>query len=153
MSSNPRPGGLTALAVFNFIFGCLSVIGAFGSLVLPRTLEMVANQPGISETQRQQMQALADIGPTTLYLLAGGSLISAILLIASGVGYLKLKKFLGRTLGNASALFGLAAALASALWLAPQLGGGFNIASIINFIYPFVTLILLNTTFKEDFVN
>jgi len=31
-------------------------------------------------------------------------------------------------------------------------GGGFNLLRMIGLIYPIVTLILINTTFKEDFV-
>jgi len=34
-----------------------------------------------------------------------------------------------------------------------EIGGGFNIAVIIGLIYPIVTLVLLNTTFKEDLTN
>jgi hypothetical protein len=32
-------------------------------------------------------------------------------------------------------------------------GGGFNLGTILGLVYPVITLFLLNTTFKEDFVN
>ena len=32
-------------------------------------------------------------------------------------------------------------------------GGGFNIGTIIGLVYPLLTLALLNTTFKDDFVR
>jgi hypothetical protein len=69
------------------------------------------------------------------------------------VGYLKLKKFLGRTLGNVYAVMSVVYSIGSALLLPVTLGGGFNIMAIVGLIYQVLTLILLNTTFKEDFVN
>jgi hypothetical protein len=71
----------------------------------------------------------------------------------SGVGYLKLKKFLGRTIGNVYAIVSIVYSAASPFLLPAALGGGFGIAAIIGLIYPLLTLILLNTTFREDFVN
>jgi len=32
-------------------------------------------------------------------------------------------------------------------------GGGFNLGTVIGLIYPVLTLILVNTTFREDLVN
>ena len=77
----------------------------------------------------------------TLALTAAG----AILLISSGVGYLKQRKFLGRSLGNAYAVCSLAG---TAINLA-VIHGGFGIGTIIGLIWPVLTLILVNTTFKE----
>jgi len=85
-------------------------------------------------------------------VLVAVSLIRAVLFIVSGIGYLKLKKFLGYKLGNACAVISLLYVLWT-IFLPAELGGGFTIALIIGSIYPLLTLILLNTTFKEDFVN
>jgi hypothetical protein len=156
MNAHRRPGGLTALAVINFIFGALSafsVLGLFGVLFLVRNTEFVQNATAATPQQQSQLQALTDMGSGMFLFLTIFSAISAVLLIVSGIGYLKLKKFLGRTLGNITALLSIAASVATALLMAPQLGGGFNLGTVIGLIYPALTLFLLNVTFKEDFVN
>jgi hypothetical protein len=156
MASNQRPGGLTALAVINFIFGGLSLLGSLGTVVLIPFLGRMAEQAStqdMPEAQRQQIEALSQISPTLFVVLAVAGVAVAILLIVSGVGYLKLRRFLGRTLGNIYAVVSIAD---SALrpWLLPAaLGGSFSLIVIAGLIWPLLTLILLNTTFKEDFVN
>ena len=54
------------------------------------------------------------------------------------------------------ALYGIlavASSVVSGLLVAEDAGGGFNIGTIIGLIDPVLTLLLLNTTFKEDFIN
>ena len=144
--ADKRPGGLTALAVFNFIFGGLGVIGALGLLALIGAAEVVANEAGTSLAEATE-ESGASVG--VLYVSLILMLISASLLIASGVGYIKQKLFLGRKLGNAYACTSL---LNTVIGLA-MIGGGFGVGTIIGLIYPILTLALLNTTFKEDLVN
>ena len=155
MSSDKRPGGLTALAVINFIFGGISVLGALALAALVPLMNYAMEQAGeqMPPEQLAQIEALNEIGAPLFITIALISLVTAVLLITSGVGYLKLKKFLGRTLGNAYAIISVIYSIASALLLPVELGGGFNILAIVGLIYPVLTLILLNTTFKEDFVN
>jgi hypothetical protein len=76
-----RPGGLTALAIFNFIFGGLS---ALLNLVGIATVEMQLEQ------FRQTAKLTGDPVPSAglLYAMIGFSLIRAALLITSGVGYI-----------------------------------------------------------------
>ncbi len=133
-----RPGGLTALAVLNFVFGGL---GALGLLAVAALLSAVDSATG------GEVHSAPGAGLVYFLLLLG--IVNVALLIASGVGYLKQKKFLGRTLGNtygvlsiASTVIGLAAA-----------NTGFGLQTIIGLVYPVLTLALLNTTFKEDFIN
>ena len=144
--ADKRPGGLTALAVFNFIFGGLGVIGALGLLALIGAAEVVANEAGTSLAEATE-ESGASVG--ILYVSLILMLVSASLLIASGVGYIKQKLFLGRKLGNAYACLSL---LNTVIGLA-MIGGGFGVGTIIGLIYPILTLALLNTTFKEDLVN
>ena len=155
MASDKRPGGLTALAVINFIWGGISALGAISLAVLIPFMGAVIDEASteMSPEQLAQMEALRDIsGPLFLTAIVL-SCVSAALLIASGVGYLKLKKFLGRTLGNVWGLISVVSSVISAMLLPAAIGGGFNIMTIAGLIYPVLTLILLNTTFKEDFVN
>jgi uncharacterized membrane protein (DUF2068 family) len=151
MDAGKRPGGLTALAVFNFIGAAALLLGAMGFMALPALLE---NAPPTPNPQQQaQIEALTELGTTPLYLIAARSLIVAVLLLVSGIGYLKVKKFLGRTLGNAYAIVSIVLALPMMIYAPAALGGGFSLTGLLSFLYPVITLVLLNTTFKEDFVN
>lgn len=155
MASDKRPGGLTALAVINFILGGLSLLGAIALAALFPLMQYALEQAGneIPPDQLAQIEAMNEVGAPLFLTVACISFVTAVLLIASGVGYLKLKKFLGRTLGNTYAIISVVYAIVTAMLLPVALGGGFNIMSIVGLIYPVLTLILLNTTFKEDFVN
>ena len=99
------------------------------------------------------IEAWSEAGMGFFYLILILSLLGTILMIASGVGYLQQKKFLGRTLGSAYALLSILQALISGMLLAEEAGGGFGLTTLVGLIYPVLTLILLNTTFKEDFVR
>jgi hypothetical protein len=155
MASDQRPGGLTALAVINFIWGGFTALGVLSLAVLIPFMGRVMEEASTQMTPEQlaQMEALGDISSPLFVTLIFVSAVTAVLLIASGVGYLKLKKFLGRTLGNAYGIVSVVYGVAAAMLLPVALGGGFNIMAIIGLIYPVLTLVLLNTTFKEDFVN
>jgi len=151
MSDESRPGGLTALAVLNFVFGGLGVLGALGLAAL---LPMLAEgAPGLSDQQRAELDALNTLGSAPFLLAVGSSAIGGVLLIVSGIGYLQQKRVVGRVLGNVYALFAIITAIPMALWLPVQIGGGFNISTILNFLYPVLTLVLVNVTFKEDLIR
>jgi len=151
-ATNKRPGGLTTLAVVNFILAAFSVLGILGlavMLVMPRM-----DNPNITPQQQAQIDAMMNTGTTTFILLiVVPTVIGTVLLLLSGVGYLKLRKFLGRTLGNTYAVFSILTRIPIMLRASVVLGGGFRLTSLINLIYPVLTLILLNTVFKDDFVN
>jgi hypothetical protein len=156
MNAHRRPGGLTAMAVVNFVFGGLSafsVAGLAAVMFLLGNPEVAQKAATVTPQQQAQLDALLAMGKGMFLFLAICSAISAALLIVSGIGYLKLKKFLGRSLGNITALVSIAAGLATAILMAPQLGGGFNLGTVIGLIYPVLTLFFLNVTFKDDFVN
>ncbi len=138
MAEGKRPGGLTALAVLNFVFGGL---GALALLAL-WALISAADQVDTNEVAR------ASGGTGLLYVSLLMSTVSVGLLIASGVGYLGQKRMLGRTLGT---VYGVLALVSTGVGLAA--GVEFGIGTLIGLVYPVLTLILLNTTFKDDLVN
>jgi hypothetical protein len=151
MSEGKRPGGLTALAVLNFIWGGLSalmVLGMFAILALLGKAER-----GGDEGARKAAEAWEKIGTGMFYGVLALMAVTAALLIASGIGYLKQKRFLGRTLGNAYAIVSIGSSLVFAALVPTEANGGFNMGTIVGFVYPGLTLFLLNRTFKEDFVN
>jgi|JI6StandDraft_1071083.scaffolds.fasta_scaffold288008_2 hypothetical protein len=137
MSRDKRPGGLTALAVLNFVFGGLGVLGLLALWALISMASAITAG-----------EATASSGAGALYGLLALSTVSVALLITSAVGYLGQKKFLGRSLGTA---YAVVAVLGSVVGLAT--GQPFGISTVIGLVYPVLTLILLNTTFKDDLVN
>jgi hypothetical protein len=159
MTAGKRPGGLTALAVLNFVFGGFGALGvlAMGALIALVNVGANAASDAAAESGDVATQAVieawSEAGMGFFYLILILSLLGTILMIASGVGYLQQKKFLGRTLGSAYALLSILQALISGMLLAEEAGGGFGLTTLVGLIYPVLTLILLNTTFKEDFVR
>ena len=156
MSEGKRPGGLTALAVINFIFGGLSALSLLAMAAILAFIGVAANsaQDEGGNPAKELAEAWEQIGFGFFYAILALSAVQTVLLIASGVGYLKQKKFLGRTLGNVYALIAVASSLIMALVVTdPEIGGGFNIGTIVGLVYPVLTLILLNGTFKNDFIR
>ena len=74
----------------------------------------------------------------------------AVLLILTGIGYLGQKRVMGRILGTVYAIVSLAAT-GLLYYFGPRAGWG--ILLMVGAIYPLLTLILLNTTFREDFTR
>ena len=159
MTAGKRPGGLTALAVLNFVFGGLGVLGVLGMCLvfvfLLSASDLVSDAAAASGDVAADavIEAWREAGMGFFYLTLVLSLLSTVLLIASGVGYLQQKKFLGRTLGSAYALLAILRAFIDRMLLNEEAGGGFGLATVVGLIYPFLTLFLLNTTFKEDLVR
>jgi hypothetical protein len=152
MQQQKRPGGLTALAVFNFIFAGLGVIGFMGFAAL-LGLRNVIPTDNMQPDQRAQFEAFQEMGTLFFVAILALMLVSMVLEIISGIGYLKQKRGMGWMVGNVYAIFSMVSGVVSGLVMKPELGGGFNIGAILGFVYPVLTLILLNSTFKEDFTN
>ncbi|MFP6874274.1 MAG: hypothetical protein VCA55_12300 [Verrucomicrobiales bacterium] len=150
MAEGKRPGGLTALAVLNFVFGGFGALAVLGLIALVGVVAGAANIATDGEAGELMVEGMAEAG------LSGGMLMvtivlmaaSSALLIVSGVGYLKQKRVLGRTMGT---LYGILALLGTVIGIVG--GQGFELSTIIGLVYPVLTLILINTTFKEDLVN
>ncbi len=142
MATGKRPGGLTAMAVLNFVFGGLGAIGAllgFGGLALIREAIAQAEAQGVKYTGQSLSMAYVAVAATGL---------AAILLIVSGVGYIKQKRFAGRTMGNLYALVSIGGTVLSAVT-----GGGIGVFSILFLVYPLLTFILINSSFKAHLVD
>ncbi len=137
MAEGNRPGGLTALAVLNFVFGGFGVLGVLAASALLG----VANE--ISDGAVAEGMGMG-VGMLQFILIA----LSAALLIVSGIGYIGQKRVLDRMMGN---FYGATSILNNGLSLAN--GGEFDLSTVIGLVYPVLTVILLNTTFKEDLVN
>lgn len=145
-----RPGGLTALAVFNFIFGGLGLIGIALMAAAFKFADLALE--GASEADRAMIEAMQDFGSGMLWMIIAVAIVQSALLIAGGIGYLKLRPW-GRSLGNLYGIIGVAYALIQAVLLPTELGGGFQIGTILGLIYPVLTLALLNSIFRDDFAR
>jgi len=139
MSQGNRPGGLTALAVINFVIGGIACLGLIALLALLGAADQLS--------EGEASVAVASDGGVMLSLIMG--VLTVVLLIISGIGYLGQKKMMGHKLGNAYAVISILSSIIGIIAASQS----FGIGSIIGFIYPCVTLFLLNTTFKQDFVN
>ncbi len=150
MSEGKRPGGLTALAVLNFVFGGFGVIAILALWALYSLVTGAAKvAAGQGTAGAQDIAAVTQVGGTMVLISLVLLLVSVTLLIVSGVGYLGQKKFLGQRLGS---IYGIVSVVQTVISIA-FLKSGFGIGTIIGLIYPVLTLILLNNTFKDDFVN
>ena len=152
MNEGKRPGGLTALAVINFIFSGWGLIGLLGLAAFFAFIGKIPTDQ-MDANQKAQIEAFQNMGLPLFIFIFALTIISSVLLLLSGIGYLKQKKFLGRTIGNTYAVVTIISSVITGIMFAPELGGGFNIGTIIGLIYPVLTLILLNTTFREDLTN
>ncbi len=152
MNEEKRPGGLTALAVINFIFSGWSIFGLLGLVALFAFIGKIPTDQ-MDANQKAQIETFQNMGLPVFIFIFALTIISSVLLLLSGIGYLKQKKFLGRTIGNTYAVVTIISSVITGIMFAPELGGGFNIGTIIGLIYPVLTLILLNTTFREDLAN
>ena len=140
MSSGQRPGGLTALGVINLIFGGFNALGILAMAALLTVID-TATEGEITEAMQEQP------GAELIWVNIALGIILTVLLILSGIGYLGQKKVLGRYMGNAYGILGL---IGVALQLTVQ---SFGIGSIVGMVYPVLTLIFINTTFKDDLVH
>jgi hypothetical protein len=152
MEEGKRPGGLTALAVINFIFSGWGFIGLLG-LAAYFALSGVMPTDQMTEEQRVQIEAFQNLGLPMFIFIFALTIVSSVLLLLSGIGYLKQKKLLGRMMGNVYAVINIVSSVITGIWFPPELGGGFNIGTIIGLIYPVLTLVLINTTFRDDLTN
>ena len=152
MSEGKRPGGLTALAVLNFVFGgkdCLNALSLLVALAVKSGAIPLPDDKGMDEFAK----FLAEVPEQVIYALMAFHVVSAFLMIASGVGYLRQRRSWGRMLGSIGALVWMGGALAVAAMLPEEADGGFTLYTMVMLIYPVLTLILLHTTFREDFVR
>ena len=153
-----RPGGLTALAIINFVYAGLVglslisiiIMGLNGDAMIALMEKGLENDPDAEQnlnTIRTYVEAVSDPVNLTIGILLGVAVGG--LLIISGLGYLKQQRFRGRTLGNIFAILMLAS-LAFSLY---RLKIEFGILNMLDIIYPALTLFLVNVTFKDDLVK
>jgi hypothetical protein len=172
MHEGKRPGGLTALAVFNFIGTGIDFLGLAGILVMMAFGDLRADamerearnraverakadgrDPATAEISPNERQQIAvrrayESGINAIVQVAGIALCGG-LLLAAGVGYLRQRRW-GRIVGNIYVVCSVASAIHAMGIVPAESGGGFRFAALIGFVYPALTLYLANVTFRED---
>jgi hypothetical protein len=155
LSEGKRPGGLTALGVLNIILGVLGMLSTGAWFALLAVLG--EGESAELDEARQELQPMLDaveqMGQGVFVAWVVVSVVSSLLLLVAGVGYLKQKRFLGRTLGNAYAVLAIVTAIIGAATAPVELGGGFGIGNIIGLVYPLITLYCINIVVKDDLVR
>jgi ABC-type transport system involved in multi-copper enzyme maturation permease subunit len=130
-----RPGGLTVFAVCNFAFGGFQAFGVlFSFLSLGCTLQIQGFEESVSIHYRL----------VSIFLQAG----TAVFLILSGAGSLKVKNVTGRWFANVYVVLAVIRVLLRFLW-----GGkgadDFSMFTIIGLIYPLLVLVFYNAVFRD----
>ncbi len=131
-----RPGGLTALAVINFVIAGFLGLGLLALLIV---------LGGSGERPKGTTEGY-------LYVRSLFLVVDIGLLVLAGVGYLKQKRVMGRFLGSIEAVISL---LFFGYVLGYTFGQGhpFMFSTLQQLIYPGITLVLLNWVFRENLVN
>jgi amino acid transporter len=91
MNQEKRPSGLTALAVINFVFSGWGLIGLLGLAAMFAFIGQIPTD-NMNETQRAQIEAFQNMGIPVFIFIFVLSIISSVLLLLSGIGYIKQKK-------------------------------------------------------------
>lgn len=148
MSETTRPGGLTALAVLHFVFGGKRIADTIGFVAM-RSLR---NQMD-DKRPREIADALAGVDAMVFTTVSTFAVLTGLATIAAGIGCLKLRARLGRRLGTVAALATIGATIAYAVMLRGTRAGDFTLLTIVQLLFPLLTLFLLNVTFKDEFVR
>jgi len=130
-----RPGGLTALAVFNFIWAFASALGAIGILFLMGNPEAADG-------------AFDEISTGEALAMAGATGLSAVLLVVSGFGYLKCHRILGFWGGMAYVVSGFMVLAIRAFAI-----GRMDVEFVQDAVHPTLTAVLLLTVFRRDLLG
>jgi hypothetical protein len=150
MESTNRPGGLTALAVLNFIIAAWGVLSA---LMRTALLSAGTGSMPLPPELQQRVQDMLEAGRGWLVFAVIAGLVLTVLLVLSGIGYLQQKRVLGRVVGNVYGVASIAASVCSVLLATQGFGIGAILLLCVKIVYPVVTLALLNTAFKNDLVR
>jgi hypothetical protein len=109
-----------------------------------------AGQPTKEEEQAiAALRALENIPNGKLVAHVALSLSCAGLLLVTGIGYVRQRRW-ARLFANIYAPVSIAATLFETTLVPHDLGGGMRFMGIIYFIWPLLTVFLVNTTFRED---
>ena len=129
----------------------MGILGGISTLILMQlwdSYDWESNE--VTKAMKDEWDKIGFAPSTTMYVAIFVGLVAWAIAIIAAVGYLKMKRIQGRALGN---LFALLAIVAAYLEVTAMSEMSFGILSFLSFIYPVLTLFLINTTFKDDLVR
>ena len=129
-----RPGGLTTLAIINFVLGGFQALGALISLT---TINMVVEVNGAIQQ--------SDRGAVVITVVL--NVVIAALLLTSGVGFLKTNRWSGWLMANLYVLFFVARAVLGAT--SGLIESDPSTFSLISFVYPLLVFLFVNFVFPD----
>jgi ABC-type transport system involved in multi-copper enzyme maturation permease subunit len=129
-----RPGGLTTLAIINFVLGGFQ---ALGSLISLATLNATVVVNGQSQP----------VSPEGAGLAVALNVLIAALLIISAIGFLKTSRWLGWFSAN---LYVVVFVIRTVVTFSGGIAGGdATTFSLIGFVYPLLILVFVNLVFFD----
>jgi hypothetical protein len=146
-----RPGGLTALAVINFVGAGLNLLASFRNIYRLAVLDKFKADfdKALGEAPENTRALLGGLLPPDWWFffkaLIAPTLLS--LLLISGIGYLKRRRKMGRRIGNLYAVTSIGESLVD-IAIAGAMSSMFD---VVFMVYPLMTLVVLNFVFKDDF--
>lgn len=152
-----RPGGLTALGVISIIWSAISFFGVLGTVILISVgnfMPKPAEGASAEEVEKlEKVRAQMDLFLEWDWLVAHTilSALCVVMLFIAAIGYFKMKRVLGRYMGNAYALLSLFLVALSS-FSAPKMSGS-DFGLILGLVLPVLTLLLVNVTFKDDLIR
>ena len=152
-----RPGGLTALAVLNFVIGGIFAIVSLAALFLSGVastagaatdayMKSMAEKEGGAEIAAVASQAVSQ-ATTMLTLITILSIATTIVLIWSGVGFIKQSKKFGKNLGFVAGI------LLIALLVLNVVAGTVGALPVLLAVYGALLIVLPASSMKDAFVN
>jgi len=141
-----RPGGLTALAALNFIFGAANVIWR-GIMLAAVRESRGSDAPFLDCMLRGSSAPSAEL----VYLVYTLGLVAALMEILAGVGYLGRQKVLGYFVGNAFAILAIIYAILSVIVFWSVFHSYAVVFAAGELIYAGITLGVLNTGYRRQF--
>ena len=139
------PGGLVALAILNFVFALPSLLMALFIYALATMGLFGQEGPAFSDA------------PIATKVAFASCIAIAILLVVSGIGYLVRHPFFGRILGNAFVVLALATAAMTLIGFGVSVVGEASLlvtlVVAVCSIYPALTAVLINTTYRPQFTR
>ena len=130
-----RPGGLTVFAVCNFAFGGFQAFGVlFSFLSLGCTLQIQGIEQSVSLPYRM----------VSILLQSG----TAVFLILSGAGSLKVKNITGRWFANIYVVLAIIRVVLRFLW-GEKGADDFSMFTILGLIYPLLVFVFYNVVFRD----
>jgi len=145
---------IIAVALIAFIFALLNGLRTLFIVVLVMGWDTIKDELQSEPQMAGLHRALTSVSSTVMTIFMVVLLAATVLETLTGIGLLFRSKFMGRTVGTCFGVVALIAYYISAINVPRELGGGFNIFSIVMLLlFPVLVLVLVNGSFRSILVR